>query len=73
MRRVLGVLLSCTDDYATDKRGDVGSWVRMAALRGLRDVSKQAALASTLFPTKRPTRPIAVGDRVRAPCQPVTL
>ena len=31
-RAALFVLLACTNDYATDSRGDVGSWVRCAAL-----------------------------------------
>lgn len=64
MRRVFDVLLRCTDDYATDKRGDVGSWVRQAALRGLRDMTKLAVLASTLAPTLRPVTPLGVGDKV---------
>lgn len=64
MRRVFDVLLRCTEDYATDKRGDVGSWVRQAALRGLRDMTKLAVLASTLAPTLRPVSPLGVGDKV---------
>lgn len=64
VRRVFDVLLRCTEDYATDKRGDVGSWVRQAALRGLRDMTKLAVLASTLAPTLRPVSPLGVGDKV---------
>lgn len=33
--RVATTLLVCLDDYATDNRGDVGSWVREAAMVGL--------------------------------------
>jgi hypothetical protein len=35
VRDVLGVLLKCCEDYSVDKRGDIGSWCRIAALRGL--------------------------------------
>lgn len=29
---VVGVLCTCMEDYTTDHRGDVGSWVRLAAM-----------------------------------------
>lgn len=35
VHRLISLLLKGTGDYAMDKRGDVGSWVRMAALQGL--------------------------------------
>jgi hypothetical protein len=35
---VLDPLLAATDDYATDNRGDVGSWAREAAVGALADV-----------------------------------
>jgi hypothetical protein len=28
-------LISCLEDYSVDERGDVGSWIRIAASRGL--------------------------------------
>lgn len=34
-REAVGALLAAMEDYATDERGDVGSWVREAAMRGL--------------------------------------
>ena len=40
LSRILGALISCTHDYATDNRGDVGSWVRKAALESLEAVLK---------------------------------
>ena len=50
-------LVGCRD-YATDNRGDVGSWVREAAMRGVgrivqavTDVSFDKSLASVLLPT----------------------
>lgn len=38
--RVVDALLACTKDYSTDQRGDVGSWVRMAAARALERVAR---------------------------------
>ena len=35
---VLNALLTCLTDYSTDNRGDVGSWVREAAMLGLEQV-----------------------------------
>lgn len=34
-RRIVASLLACLSDYTTDQRGDVGSWIRVAALRAL--------------------------------------
>jgi hypothetical protein len=36
--RVIEALVCATHDYATDNRGDVGSWVRKAALEGLEKI-----------------------------------
>ncbi|XP_027032322.1 tubulin-specific chaperone D [Tachysurus fulvidraco] len=38
---VYEALLECMNDYTTDSRGDVGSWVRAAAMTGLQDVTLQ--------------------------------
>lgn len=38
-------LVQCTDDYATDSRGDVGSWVREAAMKGLETFTHIACTA----------------------------
>jgi hypothetical protein len=38
MKKVWSALLDATRDYATDNRGDVGSWVRKAALESLERV-----------------------------------
>jgi hypothetical protein len=48
LARVWEALHAATHDYATDNRGDVGSWVRKAALEGLERVAtclQAAALA----------------------------
>uniref|UniRef100_A0A8C5YCS2 Tubulin-specific chaperone D n=1 Tax=Microcebus murinus TaxID=30608 RepID=A0A8C5YCS2_MICMU len=37
--QVYGALLGCMSDYTTDSRGDVGAWVREAAMTGLRDLT----------------------------------
>ena len=39
---VFDALVKCCDDYATDSRGDVGSWVREAAMKGLAAVKPKA-------------------------------
>lgn len=43
---VWAALTRCLDDYTTDQRGDVGSWVRLAALRGLRELSQRGKVPS---------------------------
>ncbi|XP_076866238.1 tubulin-specific chaperone D isoform X2 [Brachyhypopomus gauderio] len=40
---VYDALLDCMADYTTDSRGDVGAWVRAAAMTGLQDVTLQVA------------------------------
>ncbi|KAF5903647.1 tubulin-specific chaperone D, partial [Clarias magur] len=40
---VYEALLDCMNDYTTDSRGDVGSWVRAAAMTGLQDVTLKVA------------------------------
>jgi hypothetical protein len=42
-RRIVASLLACLSDYTTDQRGDVGSWIRVAALRALGGVVGCAA------------------------------
>ncbi|XP_012511897.1 PREDICTED: tubulin-specific chaperone D [Propithecus coquereli] len=37
--QVYGALLGCMGDYTTDSRGDVGAWVREAAMTGLMDLT----------------------------------
>ncbi|XP_073436059.1 tubulin-specific chaperone D [Dendrobates tinctorius] len=36
---VYDTLLNCMNDYTTDSRGDVGAWVREAAMAGLLDIT----------------------------------
>uniref|UniRef100_A0A8C6VSP8 Tubulin-specific chaperone D n=1 Tax=Nothobranchius furzeri TaxID=105023 RepID=A0A8C6VSP8_NOTFU len=40
---VYGVLLSCLNDYTTDSRGDVGAWVREAAVTALMELTMLVA------------------------------
>ncbi|EST09962.2 Tubulin-specific chaperone D, C-terminal [Kalmanozyma brasiliensis GHG001] len=40
LNRALQSLVGGLEDYATDQRGDVGSWVRLSCIAGLRDVLK---------------------------------
>ncbi|XP_062389202.1 tubulin-specific chaperone D [Sardina pilchardus] len=39
VRQLYSTLLSCMADYSTDSRGDVGSWVRAAAMSSLMEVT----------------------------------
>jgi hypothetical protein len=43
-------LVAGLDDYSTDARGDVGSWVRIACLRGLTDVTALLVEKATSIP-----------------------
>jgi hypothetical protein len=44
---VFEALLKATNDYKTDRRGDVGSWSRIAAMVGLEKLSLLAVKASS--------------------------
>ena len=46
IQRIFGMLQRSCEDYSIDKRGDIGSWIRAAALRG----SVQLTLASLRVP-----------------------
>ena len=37
---ILDCLFSCSEDYSTDKRGDVGSWVRGASMQSILSICK---------------------------------
>ncbi|KAE8232318.1 hypothetical protein CF326_g2657 [Tilletia indica] len=39
--KILATLLACLEDYTIDQRGDVGSWVRIASLTGLRHLTEE--------------------------------
>jgi tubulin-specific chaperone D len=51
---VFAALLAATGDYSTDKRGDVGSWCRAAALQALERITNLAVTASIGIPLERP-------------------
>jgi tubulin-specific chaperone D len=46
LQRVLEALVHCTWDYAVDNRGDVGSWVRQAAVEGIEAVVAEVQAAA---------------------------
>lgn len=48
--RVFDALLDAMDDYNMDRRGDVGSWSRMAAMKGLETLSLLAVKSSLAYP-----------------------
>ncbi len=39
--RILRCFLAALDDYTLDRRGDIGAWVREAAMQGIADVLLQ--------------------------------
>ena len=43
MTRIWSILTNCLDDYTIDSRGDVGSWIRMAACESLVPVFKHTS------------------------------
>ncbi len=49
-KQVFGALLDAMEDYNTDRRGDVGSWSRIAAMDGLKTLTNLSIKASTIFP-----------------------
>jgi hypothetical protein len=48
--RVFDALLESMEDYNMDRRGDVGSWSRIAAMKGLETLALLTVNASTTFP-----------------------
>ncbi len=48
--KVFRVLLAAMEDYNTDRRGDVGSWSRIAAMDGLETLTYLSIRASDTFP-----------------------
>ncbi len=48
--RVFAALLSAMEDYNMDRRGDVGSWSRVAAMNGLEALTYLSVNASGTFP-----------------------
>jgi len=50
--QIFDCLLSCMDDYNTDRRGDVGSWSRIAALSAIETLLYLSVKASLCIPQK---------------------
>ncbi|XP_031432213.1 tubulin-specific chaperone D [Clupea harengus] len=46
MQQVYSTLLDCMGDYSTDSRGDVGSWVRAAAMTSLMELTLLVATSA---------------------------
>lgn len=42
IEKILECLFECSQDYSNDKRGDVGSWIRMACMHSLLDISQSS-------------------------------
>ncbi len=65
LERVFQVLARACADYSIDKRGDTGSWTRLAALRGFERVLYAAVRRQRLFVglERVASGELAVGDR----------
>ena len=50
LMRVFDALLGAMDDYNMDRRGDVGSWSRIASMKGLETISFLAIKSSSVHP-----------------------
>ena len=48
--RVFHTLLDATEDYNMDRRGDVGSWSRISAMKGLETLAFLVVKSSTTYP-----------------------
>lgn len=48
--RVFSTLLDATEDYNMDRRGDVGSWSRIVAMKGLETLAFLVIKSSTTYP-----------------------
>ena len=66
-RRVMHALLTACADYATDRRGDVGAWVRAPAAQGV--VTTLVAAAAARDPGASDTTPTVVTTLVRLACE----
>lgn len=51
MSQIYTTVLSGFEDYTADQRGDVGSWVRMAALRAVASISEALFLRRDDLPS----------------------
>ena len=67
--QVFSALLAAMEDYNTDRRGDVGSWSRLAAMDGLEKLTNLSIKASNMFPHSSYKGPVHVVhlDEVIAP------
>ena len=63
--RVWSTLISCLDDYTVDSRGDVGSWIRMAACESLVPVYKHVTQEVKMTIGKLLRLSVEKMDRVR--------
>lgn len=63
LRATLSALCAAAHDYATDSRGDIGSWVREAALAGIPQLCRRIAEESS---TSTASLSAALADAARA-------
>ncbi|KAL7418710.1 hypothetical protein Q5752_006393 [Cryptotrichosporon argae] len=61
--RIFDALVNGLDDYSTDQRGDVGSWVRVVAVRAIARVTVHVSAQARLTAAPAPATPVAAGAR----------
>lgn len=68
--RILEILFAASSDYSVDKRGDTGSWSRMAAMRGVERIVYAIYLShvSVLQASDGPLQPGAILNAARGLC-----
>lgn len=64
--RVFASLLAAMEDYNFDRRGDVGSWSRIAAMDGLEALVKLAIESSSTFP-------YSLGKKSKSPSEDIVV
>ena len=60
-------LLDATEDYSTDKRGDIGSWSRIVAMHGLGELTRLSVEASSFVPQQLDAQTAVAASEMMVP------
>ena len=67
VRLVFDALLDATEDYSTDKRGDIGSWSRIVAMHGLGELTRLSVEASSFVPQQLDAQTAVAASEMMVP------
>ena len=67
VRLVFGAFLDATEDYSTDKRGDIGSWSRIVAMHGLGELTRLSVEASSFVPQQLDAQTAVAASEMMVP------